>query len=64
VISANRQHLAQAEVTVADHMARWKRGEPTPAAPHRRDVERRWTALGDAENLVIEWPSLRVLEPS
>jgi hypothetical protein len=64
VISANRQHLAQAEVTVADHLARWERGDPTPAAAHLKDIERRWTELGDDQNLVIEWPSLRVLAPS
>ena len=52
-----------AEVTVADHLARWERGDPTAAAPHLTAMGRRWTGLGDGQNLVIEWPSLRVLAP-
>jgi hypothetical protein len=64
VISANREHLAQAEVLVAEHLARWKRGHPTRAARPLQDAEGRWTKLDDGGELIIEWPTLRVISPS
>jgi hypothetical protein len=60
VISANRQHLVETEAVVAEHVARWRRGAPTPAARHLSEVETRWAELGEHEELVIEWPSLLV----
>jgi hypothetical protein len=62
VISANRDHLAETEAVVAEHVARWRRAHPTPAAPHLLEMDRRWAELGEGEKLVIEWPSLRVRE--
>jgi hypothetical protein len=64
VISANREHLATAEALVAEHLARCKRGDPTPAGRQLQDIERHWSDLGDGDELLIEWPSLRVLLPS
>ena len=61
VIAANRAAIAEAEGVVGDHYRRWQRGEPTPTAAHFDDIARRWAALGDGGELVIEWPSLRVL---
>jgi hypothetical protein len=60
VISANRDHLATAEALVAEHLARWERGDPTPAGRLLQDIERHWSDLGDGDELLVEWPSLRV----
>ena len=64
VIARNRDDLVQAEVIVGEHYTRWKKGRPTPAAAHFDDISPRWEALEDGGELVIEWPSLRVLARS
>jgi hypothetical protein len=64
VISANRERLAGAEGLVAEHVTRWKRGDPTPAACRLQEIERRWDELGDGGALVLEWPSLQILGTS
>ncbi len=61
VIARHRGDLGQAEVIVGEHYARWKKGQPTPAAAHFDDISPRWESLDDGGELVIEWPSLRVL---
>ena len=61
VIARNRDDLVRAEVIVGEHYRRWKNGRPTPAAAHFDEISPRWEALEDGGELVIEWPSLRVL---
>jgi hypothetical protein len=60
VIARNRKELDEAESVVGEHHRSWKRGLPTPAAAYLDDLGRRWDALGDCGELVVEWPSLRV----
>jgi len=61
VIVRNRAAIAQAEHIVAEHLYRWERGLPTPAAAHFDELGRQWESLRDGGQLTIEWPSLRVL---
>ncbi len=61
VIARNRHELDEAEKVVGEHYHRWKHGLPTPAAPYLDDIGRRWDALADGGQLVIAWPSLRVV---
>lgn len=58
VIAANRDGLDRAERVVGDHLRRWSRAEPTPAAEALDDYRERWDALADGEGLSLEWPSL------
>lgn len=61
VIAANRQSILAAEAVVAEHVYRWEHGHPTPAGEHFDQLARAWSALGDGDELTVEWPSLRVL---
>ena len=60
VIAANRTRLAEAEALVGKKLALWHRGKPTAVARPLDDMKLCWDALDDSEELVIEWPSLRV----
>ncbi len=59
-IARNRKELDEAERVAGEHYGRWEQGLPTPAAAYLDDIRRRWDALGDGGELVVEWPSLRV----
>jgi hypothetical protein len=61
VIAGNRKYLVAAEALVAENLDRWNRGDATAVARRLDDMKLRWAALDEDEELVIEWPSLRVL---
>lgn len=61
VIRAHRAELDAAEHAAHEHVARWQRGDPTPAAEALDDMARRWAALGKGKTLTVEWPTLRVV---
>jgi hypothetical protein len=63
VIAEHRLDIARSEAVVADHVARWSAGRPTPCAEPLADFDGRWCALGDGESLTVVWPSLEVVEP-
>jgi hypothetical protein len=61
VILTNRTALDDAERTTHEHVDRWRTGQPTPFAAALDEMDRIWQALPRGQDLVIEWPSLRVL---
>lgn len=61
VIARNRAGLDEAEKIVFAHYSWWGRGERTPVAASFADLSALWEGLGDGGELVVEWPSLRVL---
>lgn len=61
VIAGNRKYLVAAEALVAENLDRWNRGDATAVARRLDDMKLRWAALDEDEELVIEWPSLRIL---
>lgn len=61
IIAAHRKELDAAEHIVGDHVARWKAGQPTPAAEPLDRIERAWRALHDGESLTLRWPHLELI---
>lgn len=55
VIQRNLPELDDAERLVNETYFAWRRGEDTPANQALDDVLGRWRALGDEEELVLEW---------
>lgn len=62
VIAGNRPEIVASEHVVGEHVRRWTAGEPTPAAAALDEHLARWRDLGDGEGLVVEWPSLALVE--
>jgi len=55
VISRHKDELDRAEALVNDVYFAWRRGEPTAADAALDEALARWRALGEGEELVLEW---------
>lgn len=55
VIARHLAELDAAELRVNEIVSAWRRGEPTPASAALDDMLVRWRAIGEGEELVVEW---------
>lgn len=56
IITSRRAELDAAEVVVNGAYGAWRAGRPTEAAEALDEMLVRWRALGDGDDLVVEWP--------
>lgn len=57
VVDQHRAELADAEQRVNDVYFDWRAGRPTPVDDELDTMLRRWQALDEGDELVLEWPS-------
>src|SRR5262249_47607941 len=59
IIRDHREALHATEQLVNAHVAAWRTGAPTPAAPELDSMHARWKALRVGEELRVDWPTRR-----
>jgi hypothetical protein len=56
IIAAHVEEIDAAELAFHEHVARWLRGEPTPAGADLDDALAAWRALEEHEHLTVDFP--------
>lgn len=59
IIARHQDELRQTEVITGQHVGLWKAGRDTPVARELARMEALWDSLGQEDELVVDWPSLR-----
>jgi hypothetical protein len=64
LIAAYRAELNEVERVVNLHVQAWRDGRPTPVGPDLDVMLARWRALQPGDELMVEWPTRRLLSPA